>query len=207
MKKKPSERIKSLWSIKLYKDDIEELLQLLSEYVFAVQLSDKKYEYTGLDEVQNARGDVIRDLNIVGTGSEGSRVQLRFSKAGTSLEVSNHDEAFLKIVDLLRPRKRILLALISLAVTIPSIFGFAYYMTHRLTILAGIFFVLSLSNGFLFMGALDGMLSVVYLTRKHEAPSFWKRNRDAIWIIVLTAVITALVSVASSYFLFRQGIK
>lgn len=207
MKKKPSERIKSLMSFMLYRNDIEELLELLNGYGFDVQLSDKKYEYTNLEEIKDTQGDVVRDLTITGTGNGSCRVQLKFSRVGSILEVSNHDETFLQMEDLLRPRRRILLTLISGAVAIPSVLGFAVAMTSNHLPLAVVFFVLCVSTGLLCMSASGGALSVVYLTPKHQAPSFWKRNKDALWIIVLTAIVTALVSVATSYFLFKQGVK
>src|SRR6266446_8060456 len=106
MKKKNPTRTTKFQSIKLYREDLEEITNILHSHVIVMHLSDNEFEYENLDDLKEGRGEVFRNLLIDGIGTDCS-VQLKLSaKLGNELTVYNEDEVFLSLQDLLRKRQR-----------------------------------------------------------------------------------------------------
>jgi hypothetical protein len=208
MKKKVAIRRKTIPCLKLYRNDVEEILSLLDDYVYEKAISDKTHEYTDLNDLQQERGEIINELFIEGTAL-GARLELRVSKKGNnSLTVINSDEIFLQLIDSLKTKRRVVLGgLLHLF----SLFTLVSYFISYLIFKNRSVFVISLLttaiSGYLLVGWYHGLFSIIYLTPKHQTSSFWKRNNDALWIIVITAVVSSIGTVLVTYFLFKYGIK
>jgi hypothetical protein len=54
--------------------------------------------------------------------------------------------------------------------------------------------ILFFVSGILFRGWFGGLYSRIYLTNKHQVTTFWARNKDKIWLLLIGAIIGAIVS-------------
>jgi hypothetical protein len=206
MRKRVLNRETTVTSVTLYRDDLDELLKLLNDYHFDIHISDDEFDYDNLADLQHSKGDRVSKLNVRGFHNT-TVLDFKVSH-NTTLNVLNGDEAFLSVRDFLEKRKRRYLHLISVLVIVLGVATFLVDAALKTRmrwvfipfIIAGIAFWILMRNK-------EGAFTRIILTRKHEASSFWKRNKDAIWIVVITAIVTSVMSVLASYFLFRQGIK
>lgn len=198
MKKKPSNRGTSFVSVKLYRNDIEELLSLLSDYVYAIEISDDKNIYSDLNELQATCGDRIPSLSIEGTAM-GTSFKLELARQSRSyLEVTNRDEVFLRVIDFLKAHRRTRLGVVIiasiLAIVAITVLGAIRHTNFVWLLLLVVFPIILLKLW------ANGNLSLIYLMQKHKQESFWTRNKDTIWVGVIVAIVTAIVTWAITYF-------
>src|SRR2546430_1191610 len=66
MKALPASSLESYESVRLYRDDIEAIIALLSEAGLKVKISDDRHEYESLDELARVTGKSPRSLTISG---------------------------------------------------------------------------------------------------------------------------------------------
>jgi hypothetical protein len=196
MRKRTSTRTETYGSVVLYRDDFTELLDLLNSYVFSVTLSDEEYEYENLDELQNKRGEVIRHVQVTGHGSESTLIlEIPSTARGARLEVIHSDEAFLNIQDFVKKHRRIalayLLATLSVFATINLIATMLFTKRLRWSLPSAALLLISV---ILLRGWYGGLYSRIYLTNRHQVKSFWARNKDKIWLLLIGAIIGAIVS-------------
>jgi hypothetical protein len=189
-------------SVKLYRDDVEEILTLITPY--AKQISDEKYEYTDLDDLAQGRGNIIHNFSIDGTAL-GTTFKLTISQTGNYLQVTNKDEIFLQLKEFFKTKRRTGLGLLFLTLSIVTAAIFVLFFNTSWTAR-----IISFSAYLVTLGLLlfwyQGKFSIIHLTQKHQLPSFWKKNRD-IWILVLSNILTGIVSAFVAYYLFKHGIK
>ncbi len=67
MRKKHDSKGTNLGSVKLYRNDMEEITHILEEAGCKVTFSDKESEYDSLNEVETVRGPRLNNLQIVGS--------------------------------------------------------------------------------------------------------------------------------------------
>jgi hypothetical protein len=207
MQKKASTRTKNFGSVTLYRAELDALLDLFHANVIAPRVSDRENNYDDLNDLQAERGEVVHDLSITGLGNE-CEVKIQISRRlGSNLEVVNNDAAFLSLSDILKKRYRNILYYALLFLSILSVgcyFGFAIYGHRKLTLVS--LGATGITAG-LFMFCHLGKFSQVYLTRKHQTSSFWRRNKDEIVRQLISNILAFGLGLVAAYFLFKQGIK
>jgi hypothetical protein len=99
-------------SVKIYRDDIDEIIQILSKHLSGVLISDENYEYVSIEEFIKQRGTRPRYLSIKSSGYE---VQLDLKHggiiSGSKLFSDGSEKAntcFFVIKDILDKRRRII---------------------------------------------------------------------------------------------------
>lgn len=200
MRKKPYKRVVSLVSVKLYRDDIEELLAILNSYSYVIEVSDDKNIYSDLDAMKTILGGRISTLTIEGT-AVGTSFSLNISnKSQSKLQVANRDEVFLQVYEFLRARQRLwigagmIVGALVLALTVIQLLSDLDF-EYRLALMA---LILCLPTYFS-MRWTRGNLSTIYLLEKHAQVSFWTRNKDTVWVGIIVAIVTAVVTWLITY--------
>jgi hypothetical protein len=200
-------------SVKLFRDDIEDIIKILSDKCERLTIEDNEFVYDSLDEVLDKRGPYPRQPSITGFEPYVS-LKIRIKRSRTTLDTSGDGDnlaPFFFIQDIFRRRRRVahlvaltspflLLMLAAVVVTftheaeLERLSGLAkggYFMTPIL-----ILYVLTVSHGL-------GAFSVISLKKKHEEESFWSRNKDTVWVGVIVAVFTALITYFITYLTSR----
>jgi NADH:ubiquinone oxidoreductase subunit 5 (subunit L)/multisubunit Na+/H+ antiporter MnhA subunit len=212
--KKKTEKLSSLGPcVKLFLDDIEEVLQILATSCQTVSIQDKDFEYQSLDEVIQKRGKHPKTLHLIGYNPY---VVLSISGFIRSVHLfANGEEPsmipFAKIKSILERNKRgwvhgILGPAMITAYSITLIGWFLRLpisLALRITLVAILLILISVLG----VSIEHGMLSILSLGNKSEKGSFWSRNRDSIWLALITAIVTALLTWFITYITFKQGIK
>jgi hypothetical protein len=206
VKKRASHKTTSLFSVKLYRNDLDDILTLLETHRYTKDISDAKNEYMDLADLEHEKGTVIRDLSINGAGDESS-LKLHLGKGGITLEVNNDDGLYFLLKALLRSKTRIGLGIfvhLFVGFAIVGFFTIPRFLNDRFVPLS----VLALlASAFLLAGWYAGGFSVVYLTQKHLLPSIWKRNKDTILVATISAFVSAALTFAITYYFFLKGCK
>ena len=164
----------------------------MHEAGFSTKITDDKFEYDSLDELQKARGSSPRQVNIEGSSPSGrisvsmsDRRWLVSSYYERNYELARSIEAILKARQ--TPLERT--PITSMAV----IGGFLAYSTRWLdtnpawisTTVLGVALVLTLCAGSIWL--YTHFRTAVILNYRHEA-GFFPRNRDTIIVAVCTAL-------------------
>jgi hypothetical protein len=201
--------------LRMYRDDVDQLIAIFVRGCEKVVISDSKYRYDSLDEMKEKAGPRVKDLDIRGenpgvrflfnqteiTKTGGSAAPVVYNELRTEEITDPADGVFYKIKDFIaayeQPRfnKKWLFPMLVGAV---GVFWFTLHNSHvdqdgRLVIGSQPGFLISL---FVFLGSLaTGMAIVNYLTleTKQNSPSFFKKNREEVikhWIIALGTGIT-----------------
>lgn len=186
-------------SLVLYRDDLEGVVSILMEHCKRVEIEDNEFLYDGLDELVAKRGKRIESLTIAGRDpyvSVGLKKELPAIHLSTSNESEQSEAAYSRLKLFLLERRTItskivhpLVAFIFLMImlfvpaeTIPS-------REIRWLILA------TLTAGFLYsLAHRSGILYSISLTKRSHDETFWSRNRDDLFKIVITALVTGLLT-------------
>lgn len=187
MKKMELSRNKQCMAVKLYRDDVEEIVRIISSHYESVVISDEEYKYDSIEEFIEKRGTTPRYLGIK---SKSHDVTLSISHRwlpGTHLWSSGDDKAntcFFAINEVLEKRRRLMTRLL-----VPA----------PLFVLSLVLFVISLTSNVAYRSALSnvalvvsfaanagvlvrcGAFSSINLSRRHETTTFWSRNSEQ-WI-------------------------
>ena len=187
-------------------DDVEELIELLSEDSLSVEVADSDYEYENLDELVAKRGRRVKNLEIkaAATNSYGETISVtlgdgearafRFGNAAT------FDRAWLRLLQLLKSRQRwyqVLLIPWVWVATFPLSLGFGSLALRvwgtanvdkiTLTVIA---FVLVMA---LLSWLAKSRAAVIVLEPRHEA-GFFKKRREDIFILVIGALFGSVLT-------------
>jgi hypothetical protein len=207
MKKKALVRTTQFPSVKLYKNDIDEIFSLFNEYVYATEISDGKYDYDDLEDIRQTRGNFIPELFIEGKALNTSFTLKLSRTTGNWLEVRNRDEFYLQMNDVLRSRKRRMLLGSIVASGLISFAGIMLGATYKIKPIVIISGLLLFMLTILFGMWQRGVLSKIYLTKKHEQPSFWNRNKDDLVKQIVSHIISFGLGLLAAYLLFVKGVK
>jgi hypothetical protein len=210
-KKRESKRV-FCRTVKIYKNDAAEILEIFKLGGNGkVTISDKEYEYESLEEIEKQSGAKLKELDFV-RYSPHLRVSLGTSGAYIySIDTEQSLADMVRIQELLKSRKRPVVSKLLHPITLLGLVSLAILGFRKASLE---FFPMALNSGsMILLGATlcfcyyVGSFSQVFLTFKHEEKSFWARNKDNLVIVVITAIITGLITVIASYYLFKQGIK
>lgn len=194
-------------AVKLFREDLEEIINILKENGGEISISDKKYEYDSLDELEKETGSTIRSLEIK---SRRPHVYLSFSRGmpGIHLFASADDDnkaeaSLLKIKAFLDTKKQWLYYLFNRVTAVPFLLGF--WALPHITIekfiqifpdrLMRACIAISLIVVPLMAFVVEtGMIYSITLKKKHLAGGFWARNRENILMCIISATIGAVIA-------------
>jgi hypothetical protein len=218
MKKKKQSHIENLRPVILYLDDIEQIVEIFKTISDKVEISTEEYKYENISELQNLSDERLSDLNIE---IKEPYVSLGFKKCNVSLYRADDDAVTVGLCEKLKEflfRHTRKFSRIMYIVPIWSFFigvGSSTLVigTHRsdvnrifigcIVLACGI--VLTLISWYLRFNR----FSTIYLQRKKEFPSFWKRNKDELVVNILVGCICLLVGYSlpsiTNLLSFRKG--
>jgi len=198
-KKSPTQLGLSLGSIAVYRDDLEEIISILTETCKQVIIEDNEYRFNSLDELFAKRGPYPSQLSINSREPFvifNVRIKPRHTTLGTSGDGDNLAPYF-RVKAILESRKRkgldavfmlgpfLSIAIIGLVwapVTKRIASGFWFWLVFTILVTA----LLSLMVSQVFWG--QGAYARIVLKRKHEDETFWTRNKDKIWLLIIGAI-------------------
>ena len=193
-------------SVSLFRDDLEEIIKILTDKCERVTIEDNEYKYNSLDELFEKRGPTPRRLSI--TGFEPFvGLNIKIKRAQTTLESfgdGDHLAPFYFIHALLEKRRRFihLIAITSplfLLMFAHLLFSIRYGQQLSKVLSFTIFMTLLASIYTLLFVHRTGAFSVISLKKQYEQDSFWTRNKDTIWVALIGALVGGLVTWLVTY--------
>lgn len=204
-------------SLKMYRNELDELVSMFAGSCSAVIISDKDHRYDSLDEMKHYVGRRIVSLDILGCNpavhvlvnqTEQARVnatypyppgEQRFNELRTE-EVSEDAEAlFFRVKDFLNRCQSsvvpdvFLVVLVFFSIPVAVLLGMTYGLNHNqvdwMTTIVGSFVVVFLAFMILLQRG-----NYLVLDTKLESPSFFVRYRDEFARHAITTVISAIVA-------------
>ena len=204
----------------MYREDLDQLLQLFQRKCARVTISDKRYRYESFDEMRKHTGSKIDNLEIHGEQpglhfllnqsaqvnpiDRMSSTAIAFDELRAEKATEEADALFFGIKDFLnnhqQPQVRMPFAVLSILLALAAFGGFLWFVSRKGAIGPGEHVPWSLVIGFFSLLACMGSLSVTFnignyltLETKIESPSFWAKHQDAFAAHAVTAAISAVV--------------
>ncbi len=203
MKQKQHALHSSIPSVRLFYEDINSIIKIITDSCERIEISDGEYEFESIEELMRERGNNLKQLYISG---HNPYISISFERgcSRTRLFASSENivaEAnFFKIRELLLQRKMWLnhvfnpvtgfvafLSLIILSTELvismfPSLLLWVSF--YLLAILIPVFSFLFSCNFF----------NSISLNKAHESRPFWIRNKDAIILLIISVIIGGIVT-------------
>lgn len=188
-----------LWGVHLFRDDLEQLCDIVGQPV-AFVVDDMRYD--SIDELRDHRGDTISKLNLA-SYNEHSDISIRFS-FGVQLVASGRHTEFLQAKEVLSTKVHwaaqnpalsavlgfvasvgtgMVFAILLMRLGIPLTYWFSPVSSAMIFVAAWLFFKYGIAE------------SRIHLVRRHQyqQASLWARNKDKIIYDVGKYVIGAIV--------------
>jgi len=201
MKKKLKGEQKNCTAVKIYRNDIEEIIELMKAAFAVVEICDEEFEYDSIDELIERRGEQIKNLTI---SSAVPSLSLKLSTGEIKLVRDGETGTmtpFVQIQEILRRRQRKVLAVILNPILVALYFGLILLVLNfhqrlpwsdSITILVSAPLMVGL--GICFSGHRLGMFSRILLLNEHQEQSFWKANKDKIYLLIIGALIGSVLT-------------
>lgn len=210
MKKRTMSRVKQFPSCSLYLSEVEDILAILAYPPSSVNtISDHGFEYESLDEFKSKRGPNPKELFIENVPSG---LALRIGGGKTVLSSLGNPSAiasFAQVEEILNGNRRRFLylffsrysaILIALLFFVLVFLDLPRWQSFILVVLLFSWFILAMKN------QIGGFTRLSLVTR-HDQQSFFKRNKDAIIVGIISTVVSSILAFVVAYLLFRQGIR
>jgi hypothetical protein len=209
------ERRKSIYQklppVKLYLDDIRRIYSIIKSSYTTVRIETDEHELDSTDDLKKIESDSLSELTIIGTNSSYESVSANFERDGAFLfasEDSIPNRGILSKIDeaLVDSKRKVARLLVSWAfypvlLLTPAILVFLIeYFTRgwlkvALCICLAVVTIGIYANAFM-IG--DSRYSTISLIERHKDKSFLARNKDLILVGVITAIITAALTLAAT---------
>ena len=196
-----STKLQIFRSLELFREDLQEIIDLFTANGGTVTLSDGDQTYPSFDEMGTIKGAELAHL-VLQNDSVGIKLELQNKNRGLALTtVQTTDKAeltFYRTREFLLNKSRPayfwadLLPPLSMSVLMACI---AFYIRNRntpITAGSGILLILTLCAGIVLFNSskISAKASLfVTLKRRHEYPPFIKRNRDNLILMVISLLL------------------
>jgi hypothetical protein len=203
VKTKTGSRFQSFGPLKLYREEIDELVTLFKNSCERVDLADEKYEYDSLEEMENRLGKNTHYLSISGykpyaSVEVGAKEIVKWGRKDQNFIFAGEDDKaqvlFLKAQDILRDHKRWILSRIFnwpmflLVSAVDYALGLLPLLHVHLFPRIGSSVVILFLAYFVFWIYFQARgKSYLSLESRNKQQSFLARNRDAILLLLLGA--------------------
>lgn len=209
MKKKTPSKTEEFKPVLLYFDDLEKIIESLNTLPGNVSLETDEYVYESLDDLSKHSDYEIYNLEI--SVGEYNQLRLLLTPYAASLYIS-HDNAeyrgvFEKIKEILMKRERIYRRFIStpwaVALSFLAILLIILAAFTSLNILASVYFTSVLLGAVVMTWVIleRGKHSIIVLRRQANQISFWKRNKDQIWLLIIGTSIGVIGTILVDFLL------
>lgn len=203
MEKVVSSYLENFKPMVIYLDDLEKIVAVFSEASDDIEIIMDEYKLSGLHEINELHTERIGSLNI------------RIREPGVALSIEYNSSnlyihknlplsrgIFEKIKQILIEGKRKYfwlsnesLASIVLALLFVILGFFIYVGISQKDILFFLFGILDVIVGIVFVRtSMDLGLNKIYLKRRKETISFWKRKKDEIILVIISAAIASILT-------------
>jgi hypothetical protein len=200
---------KELPPVKLYLDDLKHIYEILKERVKSIEITTEDYEVEDINQLKNLE---IKKLHRLSIECSNPYITIEFHPSSASIyfaEDSTYNRGILsEIEDIISKRKVFLgrfLTSFWANFLIGGLIGGSFIgmlvmpKTYAWLFLAlELIFILSMI--FLWRFAFRSYSTIILLERKEES-SFWKRNRDQIFIVIIGAIAGSLVTIFALWIL------
>jgi len=208
---KPGPKVQTFPPLRLYREDLETLVSLFQNQCKSLAISDETYTYASLDEMAERAPERLRTFHLIGLMPHielvirGSvSVPLGVQRSTLWIMEQNKDATllFLSAKDILLGRQWKLRRLFE---DFAVLFGILLTVTSILlkSFIATRFKLAEFTTGICGLAGIALMIAGAYfhsrqasfitLKLRSKADSFWKRNRDKIILILVTAAATEFI--------------
>jgi hypothetical protein len=208
-KASPIDRVRHRFPpIRLYRSDIEDIIQLAESRELSVKISNDDYEFEDLDDLKNNLGNKIKKLTISITDPSIilTNLILEIDTDNITL-VSSKDDKLISVWHEIKDR---------LTEQVPwyavfmkpfrwfFLFLMLFWINSHLEQLPNDFkWISKLWLGIMVISLMLGLVSEVYISKnkgiylqkEHEVEGFWDRNSEKIYMLVLGAMLGAFFKV------------
>ncbi len=201
-----------LRSLKMYREDLDQVLELFQGKCARVTISDKRYCYESFDEMRKHAGPRISNLEIHGeepglhfllnqttqVGSGSSATTIAFNELRAEEATEEADALFFRIKDFLSARQQPRVRVGFIVFAIVAFSGLLLFVSrnHEGDRLTPLGFAILLAGVLISFGSLLVACTIgnnLTLETRLDSPSFWAKHQDAFATHVVTATISAVV--------------
>jgi hypothetical protein len=190
--------------VSLYRDDLEEMIDVLRASASGVVISDDKYEYDSLDELETEKGTMLDEINIktplpMKLEAKGmSFVILELKKEALIFAGGPESEIpFLKLKEIIQSKRSWLYKIFnpwvwgSAACLFASLLAYLHFV-KTLPYAIGLLILVPVIVGFVIsLLERSNIFFSINLSKRHAVSTFWSRNKDKIILILVTSAISA----------------
>ncbi len=205
MEKLPKSIYRSLPLLRVYLDDLQEIENILKEHFDGkVEVRTKDYKIDSVEELQKLKDTQINHIRFIG-GTFDLDVELKPDNGNIycTQDCPLNRGIVSQIEELLLKRKRrfdinlaklwwvaLIYSLVTLFWFIKS--GFSISIKVSLALTGGS--ILIMTYYYYIWRADNRRHSIVILKHKTESPSFWQRNKDQIWLLLIGGVVGSFLT-------------
>lgn len=184
----------------LYIDDLDKILEYFKEVSDTIIIQTNEYELTDIEEIKNINNDKLKYLYI------------STSNQGISLNIDNNVSIYIsedtpilrgaleKIKQYLSKRQRKLMFILDNVVVYNLFVILTIYVVStnfkKGNIYLGVFGIccLIIEIIWVWVNLKSDYHSIIYLKKKNDYPNFFKRNKDKLIIVIITAILTLVTT-------------
>lgn len=207
MEKLPKIIYETLPPVKLYLDELQEITAFLKEhYGDKIEIRTKDYKFNDVDALQQLDAAKIHHLEIfAGEKLYSAEIEMVLKRSDVRIickqDTPTNQGIVTKLKELLLKRKRLVNTyrrFWPLGILIPT--GVVTFLTARYSIkLPGLVGASIGALGMLLFNLWIILADYRYHTiiipkLKRDAPSFWTRNKDQIWLVVIGAIVGTIIT-------------
>ena len=207
MKNIPHSFGKFLYPVTLYLDDLEEIVGILNNPPSAIMIQTDRMQFDNLQELGTLTVEQLFKLSIsnddVSLSMEPNQIWLFAHNDGPIAQgqfeqirrlVNNRSTIFKRILQ--RSSVSGIIAGIGIILTFDAVLA-----SNTNKIILGILLIsFAVGYGIASFRLNINRYSTIVLARKKDRPSFIKRNKDSIWIAIISAILGGLITVLISKF-------
>jgi hypothetical protein len=193
----------SLPPLKLFVDDIDEIIHIISEISENIQIRSENYELDNASDLLNLDVDTINHLEVE---SNNPYISAEFSRSGARLYISTDDASSRGILEKIRQicfKRRRRFASFVVKIWPSYVFVFIGVILMGISEINRVYFPLGLLAFlvYIFLAIANYIVdlrrySIIVISKSTEHPNFLMRNSDEIIIGVGSAIIGGLIVLA-----------
>lgn len=197
--------------VKVYDSELREMWTLLTELGGFVKITDDEFEYQTLDQVIEQRGQIVKTLTFE---IDVPALSFKIGQGKTELHYGGHLEAistFTQLQALLKSSRRPVLNSLFNVYTASGAIALLVLLiiiSRPVSLVGSLAIVLSVFAIVILSGVNhNGGFSRILFMNRHEASSFWQRNKEDLLRDIISHTLTFLLGMLATYLLFKFGIK
>lgn len=197
--------------VRLYNNDVDDLIAVFEKSCKKIELKADEFELTDASQLNNIKKQMITELTIDGRLEERSffdNIRLTLSKQNAYLTINDGANITysgmatqIKSILLRRAKIRAFLASYStfiifmmLSIILSAVYIFTGRINIQINILTWVASVITLIYAVWFLYIKTARVSVIFLVNEDKMPNFFRRNRDQIFLNMISAIFGAALA-------------